>query len=102
MNLADEGLRLLAASRMAQQKEGHAHFWERALSRRQFLATTGLAGGAVATSSTWLPLVAEARTSAAPVPIPYATTIGNLFHFLPPASTTDHSSIFNFKVTTAV
>ena len=32
MNLADEGLRLLAASRMAQQQEGHAHFWERALS----------------------------------------------------------------------
>ncbi|TMF71821.1 MAG: twin-arginine translocation signal domain-containing protein [Chloroflexi bacterium] len=102
MNLADEGLRLLAASRIAQQQEGHAHFWERALSRRQFLATTGLAGGAVVTSSIWMPLVAEARTSAAPVPIPYGTTIGNLFHFLPPAPNTDDSSIFNFKGTVGV
>jgi hypothetical protein len=102
MNLSDEALRLLAASPIAHQQRGHAHFWERALSRRQFLATTGLAGGAVVTSSIWMPLIAEAGTGAAPTPIPYGTTLGQLFHFLPPAPNTDESSIFNFKGTVGV
>lgn len=102
MNLTSEGLRLLAASPIGQRHEGHAHFWDRALTRRQFLATTGVAGGAVVTSSIWMPLVAEAAGSAAPTPIPYGTTIGKLFHFLPPAPNTDDSSIFNFKGTVGV
>jgi hypothetical protein len=106
MNLTSEGLRVLAASRIAHQPEGHAHFWERALTRRQFLATTGLAGGAVVTSSIWMPLLAEAASSAAPTPIPYGTRIpppnGTLFHFLPPQANTDESSIFNFKGTVGV
>jgi hypothetical protein len=98
MNLSDEGLRLLAASPIAQRQGGHAHFWERALTRRQFLATTGLAGGAVVTSSIWMPMLAEASGSAAPTPIPYGTTInGALFRFLFPVADTDVSSIFNFK-----
>jgi hypothetical protein len=98
MNLSDEGLRLLAASRIARRQGGHAHFWERALTRRQFLATTGLAGGAVVTSSIWMPMLAEASGSAAPTPIPYGTTInGALFRFLFPVAGTDVSSIFNFN-----
>jgi hypothetical protein len=100
MNLTDEGLRLLAASPIAHHQEGHAHFWERALTRRQFLATTGLAGGAVVTSGIWMPLIAEASRTAGPTPIPYGTRIppdGALFHFLFPEPNTDVSSIFNFK-----
>ena len=103
MDLNSEGLRLLAASPIAHQPEGHTHFWERALTRRQFLATTGLAGGAVVTSSIWAPLVAEASRSAAPTPIPYGSVIGpKLFHFLFPQPNTDESSIFNFKGTVGV
>jgi hypothetical protein len=103
MDLSDEGLRLLAASPLAHHQGGHAHFWERALSRRQFLAATGLAGGAVVTSSVWMPLTAEARSAVAPTPIPYGTTIPGpggvpvLFHFLGPAPNTDESSIFDFR-----
>jgi hypothetical protein len=98
MNLSHEGLRSLAASPLVRNHEGHTHFWDRALSRRQFLATTGLAGGAVVTSSIWMPLIAEASNSAAPTAIPYGTTVGGkLFHFLPPRTDLDQSSIFNFK-----
>jgi hypothetical protein len=110
MNLSHEGLRLLAASPVAHHPEGHSHFWDRALSRRQFLATTGLAGGAVVTSSIWMPLLAEASSSAAPTPIPYGTTVEikplglgpKLFHFLPPKTDLDQSTIFNFKGTVGV
>jgi hypothetical protein len=99
MNLSDEGLRLLAASRIAQRQGGHAHFWERALTRRQFLATTGLAGGAVVTSSIWMPLLAEASGSAGPTPIPYGPGVPGLeaFHFQFPGTDFDESSIFDFK-----
>jgi len=110
MNLSYEGLRLLAASPIAQHQGGHAHFWERALTRRQFLATTGLAGGAVVTSSLWMPLIAQASGSAAPTPIPYGSVVEikplglgpKLFHFLFPQLNTDESSIFNFKGTVGV
>jgi len=102
MNLSDEGLRLLAASPLAHHQGGHAHFWERALSRRQFLAASGLAGGAVATSSVWMPLAAEAHNAVAPTPIPYGTTLTGpggpvLFHFQGVGPNTDESSIFDFK-----
>jgi len=100
MNLTEQGLSLLAASPLCQPKSGHAHFWERALSRRNFLTAAGLAGGAVVTSSIWTPLVAEAAppASPSPVPIPYGTTLGGqLFHFQFPVANTDVSSIFNFK-----
>jgi hypothetical protein len=100
MDLTEQGLRLLAASAIANPEGGHSHFWKHALSRRHFLAAAGLAGGAVVTSSAWLPFVAEASDSAvaAPIPIPYGTTInGKLFHFLPPQANTDVSSIYDFK-----
>jgi hypothetical protein len=102
MNLSDEGLRLLAASPIAQRQGGHAHFWERALTRRQFLATTGLAGGAIVTSSIWMPLLAEASGSAGPTPIPYGPGVPDhpeldAFHFQFPGTDFDESSIFDFK-----
>ena len=39
---------------------GHAHFWTRPITRRTFLGSAALAGGAVATAGAWLPLVARA------------------------------------------
>jgi len=104
MNLTQQGLGVLASSPIADHPYAHAHFWERALSRRNFLAAAGLAGGAAVTSSIWLPQFAQASGSkAAPTPIPYGTTIpgpgGNpvLFNFQFPVANTDVSSIFNFK-----
>jgi hypothetical protein len=68
---------------------GHSHFWERALSRRQFVGSTaGFAGAAIAAFG--LPAFARAATavSTAPRPIPGGTTIGalGLFHFYFPTS----------------
>ena len=101
MNLTDQGLAILAASPIANHAHAHAHFWERALSRRHFLAAAGLAGGAVVTSSAWMPILA--KTSHAPRPIPYGTMIGGqLFHFQGPMSNTDESSIYDFKGTVGV
>lgn len=102
MNLTEQGLGVLANSPIADHPHAHAHFWERALSRRHFLAAAGLAGGAAVTSSIWMPQVAQGSSSVAPTPIPYGTTIpgpsGNvLFHFQFPVADTDVSSIFNFK-----
>jgi hypothetical protein len=50
---------------------GHAHFWERALSRRQLLRT---AAGMSALAATGVPLAATARSrmpAASPRPIPF-------------------------------
>lgn len=102
MNLTEQGLGILAASPIADHPHAHAHFWERALSRRHFLVAAGLAGGAAVTSSIWMPGLAEASGSVAPIPIPYGTTVPGpsgdvLFHFQFPVADTDVSSIFNFK-----
>jgi hypothetical protein len=102
MNLTEQGLGVLANSPIADHSHAHAHFWERALSRRNFLAAAGVAGGAAVTSSIWMPQVAGASGSAAPTPIPYGTTITGpngpvLFHFQFPVANTDVASIFNFK-----
>jgi hypothetical protein len=71
---------------------GHAHFWDRALSRRQlFGRTAGLAGVAVG-SAFGLPAVARAAAPGAgePRPIPGGTTIDGLgtFRFYFPTATT--------------
>lgn len=105
MNLTEQGLRMLAASPIADPARGHAHFWERALSRRHFMVASGLAGGAVITSSAWMPVVAEAASGSlpTPIPIPYGTMVGGkLFHFLPPADNLDQSSIYDFMGVTGV
>ena len=49
---------------------GHPHFWERAMSRRQFMGTAAAASGAALTSSVWMPALVEAAGDARPRPIP--------------------------------
>lgn len=74
---------------------GHDHFWQRALSRRKFLSTAALAGGAVMTSPLWAAKLAEAAAFAEADPrfIPGGTTLPhppflappkNFFHFFFP------------------
>ena len=69
---------------------GHAHFWDRALSRRQLLGrTAGLAGVAVG-SAFGFPALAKAAPpgKGAPRPIPGGTQIDGLgfFHFYFPTA----------------
>jgi hypothetical protein len=97
MNLTEQGLKILAASPIADHPHAHSHFWERALSRRNFLAAAGLAGGAVVTSTAWMPAVAKTG-AVAPRPIPYGTMVGGqLFRFQFPSPNTDESSIYDFN-----
>jgi hypothetical protein len=101
MNLTDRGIEILAASPAANHPHAHTHFWERALSRRDFLVATGLAGGAVITASAWTPVLAKAAP--APKPIPYGTMIGgHLFRFQTTAANLDESSIYDFHGTVGV
>jgi hypothetical protein len=67
---------------------GHAHIWQRAMSRRQFIRTAaGAAGvGAAVGSGVWRPRLAKADQSYEPVPIPGGTPVaGGVFHVFGPA-----------------
>ena len=80
------------------QPPGHAHFWERALSRRQVIKTAA-GGAAIAVgSSLWMPSVAHAanRVPAAPRPIPEVIIPGTPFHVLSPGSE-EPSTITDFN-----
>jgi hypothetical protein len=68
---------------------GHAHFWERAMTRRKFLGSAALAGGAAATAGIWLPEFARAAAFAESDPrfIPGGTKLPfqpTPFHFFFP------------------
>src|ERR1700686_144584 len=81
-----------------QPYRGHDHFWQRAMSRRQFLRTTAVGTAAVATSPMWFPVLADA-SGRDPVPIPGGFFPG--YHaFLGPG--VEPSSIFNYRGTTGV
>ena len=79
---------------------GHDHFWQRALSRRKFLSTAALAGGAVMTSPLWAAKLAEAAAFAEADPrfIPGGTKLPfqpTPFHFFFPGAG-DPSTITDF------
>ena len=82
---------------------GHAHFWERALSRRQFLQTAaGVTAGALGASllSPLTPILYASGGGSAvlPNPIPGGfTAFGHLFHFFLPASGAEPSLITDFN-----
>jgi hypothetical protein len=68
---------------------GHAHFWERAMTRRNFIGAAAVAGGAAATAGMWLPQFAKAAAfaEADPRPIPGGTLLPfqpTPFHFFFP------------------
>jgi hypothetical protein len=65
---------------------GHAHFWERAMSRGAFIKGVIGAGGAAATSGLWMPGVTRAggmTATAAPKPVPPNPALGGLHINLP-------------------
>src|SRR3989442_5653377 len=62
---------------------GHRHFWQRALSRRQFLGASAAATGAAVAAPLWVPALAEA-SSVDPRPIPEFLFGVTPFHILLP------------------
>ncbi len=62
---------------------GHRHFWERAVSRRAFIAGASAGIGGVALAASGLPLIATAGSApGAPKPVPGTADIfGSHFHF---------------------
>jgi len=76
---------------------GHPHFWERAVTRRQFIGTTALVGGAAMTVPLWSSVLAEAATRVDPRPIPQTIAPGAPFHVQFLTSSNEPSSITDFK-----
>jgi hypothetical protein len=75
---------------------GHPHFWERAMTRRRFIGTTALVSGAAMTAPLWNSVVAKAAVRVEPKPIPQVFD-GSPFHFQFLTTTTEPSSITDFK-----
>jgi hypothetical protein len=88
--------------RVAPVRRGHAHFWERALTRRQFVgATAGVAGAALGTGLL-APTIAWAGDAgfSPPKPIPggiQPAPGGPVFHVFLPAAGAELSTITDFN-----
>ena len=68
---------------------GHSHNWDVAITRRKFLGSAALAGGAAVTSGIWMPQLASAEdgnvATVLPRPIPGGVTpLGVFIHHFPP------------------
>jgi len=68
---------------------GHTHFWMRPVTRRSFIGSAALAGGAAATAGAWLPQLARADIDGVatvfPEPIPGGVApFGIPIHHFPP------------------
>lgn len=85
----------------ARRHVGHPHFWQRALSRSQFIRTTAGASGVALSSSLWMPGLAQAEGDGGvlPRPIPggFVGPGGELFHVFTPAPTDELSTITDFN-----
>jgi hypothetical protein len=97
----------LALNRRTSGYTGHAHFWQRALSRRQFVRTAaGTSALAVGAGLAWPTIALAAPASNAdPNPIPGGIDLlflvggphGPTFHVFPPALGQEVSTITDFK-----
>jgi hypothetical protein len=93
---------MAAVSARAGRPIGHPHFWQRALSRRQFFGAAAGATGAAVGAPLLLPTLAladddEKVKSSPPRPIPGGETLGpTLFHFFLPGHGKEPSSITDF------
>ena len=81
---------------------GHAHFWERAMSRQQFIKTAAGATGILLGAGVFFPRALQAKTkAAAPRPIPGGVRPfgpGTPFiHVFPPEPGLEPSTITDFK-----
>ncbi len=75
---------------------GHRHFWQRALSRRQFLGASAAATGAAMTAPFWVPALAEA-SSIDPKPITETVFPNTPFHIQLPVPGNELSAIRDFN-----
>src|SRR5438874_5612024 len=86
----EEDFRAIWTSQTGGADVGHAHFWDRALSRKQVIGRTAAVAGAAVGAAYWWPGLAKgaALQAGAPTPIPGGTQIGPLgfFHFFFPTS----------------
>jgi len=76
--------------------KGHPHFWERALTRRRFIGTSALLGGAAMTAPLW-PSVGWAATVVDAKPIPQTIAPGAPFHIQFLGTQAEPSAITDFK-----
>ena len=106
--LSQHQLDLLAGEHSAQHRprstphrHGHAHFWQRALSRRGMIQTTAGAGLLAMGRSLSMPRRAQAAqmNGAAPKPIPGGLDLGdgNVIHVYLPESGMEPSTITDFR-----
>jgi hypothetical protein len=90
MRSIEQDFHAIWRSRTGDLQIGHAHFWDRALSRRAFLTrAAGVAGAAVAAPFAYPGVAFGANTGGAPNPIPGGTQVDGLgfFHFYFPTTT---------------
>jgi len=99
MTITKEQLRAIRPAVAGLASAGHAHFLERALSRRQFLGAAAAVGGAAAMSGLALPSVAEAAAPGpgTPRPIPGTVAPGAPFHIILPGAGNEPSTITDFN-----
>jgi len=76
---------------------GHPHFWQRALSRRAFIAGASAGIGGVALAGAGIPLLASAGTSGAPRPVPGTANIGGTHFHFNFFGNGDASTVFDFN-----
>lgn len=74
---------------LSHKLSGHSHTWDVAITRRKFLGSAALAGGAAVTSGIWMPQVASAAdedvATVFPRPIPGGVSpLGVFIHHFPP------------------
>jgi len=98
MKLTEEHFRAIWPAAARPAGAGHEHFWDRAMSRRQFLGVAAGAGGAVAMSSL-MPALAEAAAPGpgTPRPIPGTVAPGAPFHIVLPGPGAEPSTITDFN-----
>ncbi len=76
---------------------GHPHFWQRALSRRAFIAGASAGIGGVALAGAGIPLLASAGTAGAPRPVPGTANIGGTHFHFNFFGNGDASTVFDFN-----
>ena len=76
---------------------GHQHFWQRALSRRAFIAGASAGIGGAALAGAGLPLLASAGGAGAPKPVPGTANIGGVHFHFNFFGAGDASTVFDFN-----
>src|SRR5260370_14880620 len=75
----------------------HQHFWQRALSRRAFIAGASAGMGGAALAGAGLPLLASAGGAGAPKPVPGTANIGGVHFHFNFFGAGDASTVFDFN-----